>query len=232
MPTSPLRHAAFAQMPRRQAASEFVAAVLPEREALLDPILASNSLALLYGPRGLGKRFAALSIARAAASGGSFLGWQSRRPHRVLYIDGDMAARDLKRRLLLLGDVPAKAPPPATGGLTAETMAEVEAAAVLKAKGGSVPAMVIVERMWRHRERPINLDLPLVTSAESLADAQAEVIAAVARDRITPQHGVAFTRMLDGRRRALELLRVMRALDALEQANADRLAVERKARRR
>jgi hypothetical protein len=111
-------------------------------------------------------------------------------------------------------------------------MADVQAAAVVAAKDGSVRAMALVDLMWRRRERPINLDLPLVTSAESLADAQAEVIAAVARDRITPQHGVAFTRMLDGRRRALELLRVMRALDALEQANADRLAAERKARRR
>lgn len=126
-----------------------------------------------------------------------------------------------------------KAPPPAaTTGITAETMAEVEAAAVLKAKGGSVPAMAIVVRMWQLRERPVNLDLPLVTSAESLADAQAEVIAAAARNRITPQHGVAFTKMLDGRRRALELLRVMRALEALEEANVDRLAADRRARRR
>ena len=109
MPPSPLRYATFAPQtpPRRQPASEFVTAVLPEPEALLDPILSSNSLALLYGPRGFGKSFLALAIARAAASGGSFLGWRARRPHRVLYIDGDMAARDLKRRLLLLGDVPA-----------------------------------------------------------------------------------------------------------------------------
>ena len=126
-----------------------------------------------------------------------------------------------------------KAPPPAaTGGISAQDMADVQAAAVVAAKDGSVRAMALVDLMWRRRERPINLDLPLVTSAESLADAQAEVIAAAARNRITPQHGVAFTKMLDGRRRALELLRVMRALDALEQANADRLAADRKARRR
>jgi hypothetical protein len=109
MPPSPLRYPTFTPQtpPRRLLASEFVAADLPEHEALLDPILSSNSLALLYGSRGLGKSFVALAIARAAASGGSFLGWRARRPHRVLYIDGDMAARDLKLRLLMLGDVPA-----------------------------------------------------------------------------------------------------------------------------
>ncbi len=90
----------------RQPASEFVAADLPERPPLLDPILSSNSLALLYGPRGLGKSFLALGIAWAAAAGTSFLGWRASRPHRVLYVDGEMAAGDLKRRLLLFGAPP------------------------------------------------------------------------------------------------------------------------------
>jgi DNA-binding CsgD family transcriptional regulator len=95
-----------AELPRRQRASELVAAELPERPAVLDPILSSNSLALLYGPRGLGKSFLALGIAWAAASGGSFLGWRASRPYRVLYVDGEMAAGDMKRRLLLLGAAP------------------------------------------------------------------------------------------------------------------------------
>src|SRR5260370_2715332 len=90
----------------RQPASEFVAADLPERPPLLDPILSSNTLALLYGPRGLGKSFVALGIAWAAASGGSFLGWRANRPHRVLYVDGEMAAGDLRRRLQLFGAMP------------------------------------------------------------------------------------------------------------------------------
>jgi AAA domain len=72
-------------------ATELMVADLPERQLLLDPILTSNTLALLYGPRGLGKTFVALGIAWAAASGASFLGWQAKRPHRVLYIDGEMA---------------------------------------------------------------------------------------------------------------------------------------------
>src|SRR5262249_41247239 len=75
-------------------------------QTILDPILASNSLALLYGPRGLGKTFVALGIAWAVAGGGSFLGWRAERPHRVLYVDGEMAAVDLQARLRMLGSAP------------------------------------------------------------------------------------------------------------------------------
>ena len=94
------------EMPRRVAATELFAADLPERATILDPILSAKSLALLYGPRGLGKTFVALGIAWATASGGSFLGWHARRPHRVVYVDGEMAAVDMKRRLRLFGPAP------------------------------------------------------------------------------------------------------------------------------
>jgi len=93
-------------LPRLMPATELMVAALPERQSLLDPILASNALALLYGPRGLGKTFVALGVAWAAASGASFLGWQASRPHRVLYIDGEMAAVDIRERLKLLGSAP------------------------------------------------------------------------------------------------------------------------------
>ena len=92
----------------RLTAPALMAAELPERTAILDPILATKSIALLYGPRGLGKTFVALGIARAAAAGESFLGWKSPRPHRVLYLDGEMAAVDIRARLAGFG------PPPPT----------------------------------------------------------------------------------------------------------------------
>jgi len=93
-------------MPRQIAASELMTVALPDRELILDPILASNALALLYGPRGLGKTFVALGIAWAVASGASFLNWTASRPRRVLYVDGEMAAVDLRERLKLLGSAP------------------------------------------------------------------------------------------------------------------------------
>jgi len=90
----------------RLTAPALLAAELPERTPILDPILATKSLALLYGPRGLGKTFVALGIARAAAAGESFLGWTSKRPHRVLYVDGEMAAADIRARLAAFGPAP------------------------------------------------------------------------------------------------------------------------------
>ena len=61
------------EMPRLITAPDLFAANLPERASILAPILSAKSLALLYGPRGLGKTFVALGIAwapppRAAAS--------------------------------------------------------------------------------------------------------------------------------------------------------------------
>ena len=94
------------EMPPQLTAEELIGTTFPEREMLLEPILASNSLALLYGPRGLGKTFLAMGIAWAAASGASFLNWHASRPRRVLYIDGEMAAVDLQARLKLLGSAP------------------------------------------------------------------------------------------------------------------------------
>jgi hypothetical protein len=95
------------QLLPRVSAPEFARLALAEPEAILDPILSSKSLVLLYGPRGLGKTFVALGIAWAAASGSSFLGWRSARPHRVVYVDGEMAATDVRERLALFGPPPA-----------------------------------------------------------------------------------------------------------------------------
>ncbi|MCC7267177.1 MAG: AAA family ATPase [Caulobacteraceae bacterium] len=86
----------------------FLRLPLPERDFLLDPVFPERGLAMLYAPRGVGKTWAALSIGLAVATGGKFLRWQAQR-RRVLYIDGEMRAEDLKHRLALL-----------TAGLNAE----------------------------------------------------------------------------------------------------------------
>jgi putative DNA primase/helicase len=88
-------------------AADFMDAPLPPRPDVLSPLLAANTGALVYGPGGVGKSFFALGIAWAAATGGSFLGWQAPRPHRVLYVDGEMGAADLRERLALFGRPPA-----------------------------------------------------------------------------------------------------------------------------
>ena len=92
--------------PRLIRARDLMVADLPERRVLIDPLFTNKTLALLYGPRGLGKTFVAMGIAWAAASGGSFLGWQASRPMRVVYLDGEMAATEMRDRLALFGPVP------------------------------------------------------------------------------------------------------------------------------
>jgi putative DNA primase/helicase len=86
-------------------ASELVEAAVP-RSFVLEPILARGSAALIYGPTGVGKSFAALGLALAAAGGGSFLGWTAPRPYNVLYLDGEMAPEAVAGRLRLFGPPP------------------------------------------------------------------------------------------------------------------------------
>ena len=87
-------------------AAELLARDLPPRTDVLAPLLASDTAALVYGPSGIGKSFFALSLAWAVASGGCFLGWQAPRPHRVLYVDGELGAAELRARLALFGSPP------------------------------------------------------------------------------------------------------------------------------
>jgi len=87
-------------------AAPLLAADRPPRSDLLTPWLASDTAALVYGPPGIGKSFLALGVAWAVASGESFLGWRSPRPRRVLYVDGEMGAAELRERLALFGPLP------------------------------------------------------------------------------------------------------------------------------
>ena len=93
-------------LPQALSAAELMTLSLPPRELLLEPIIPSRGLAMLYGPRGLGKTHVALGIAWATASGGRFLKWQADVPRRVLYVDGEMPAADMQERLRAIGSAP------------------------------------------------------------------------------------------------------------------------------
>lgn len=84
--------------------SEFLSLELPERQFLLEPVLPEQGLAIIYAPRGLGKTYAALSMALAVASGGEVYGWKAPSPQPVLYIDGEMPASTMQERLLGLSN--------------------------------------------------------------------------------------------------------------------------------
>jgi DNA-binding CsgD family transcriptional regulator len=79
--------------------AEFLSLNLPPRELFLDPWLPKAGLCMLHAYRGVGKTQLSLGIAYAVAKGGSFLTWQAKKPHGVLYIDGEMPGVVLQERL-------------------------------------------------------------------------------------------------------------------------------------
>jgi putative DNA primase/helicase len=93
-------------------AEELLERDFPPREMMLAPIIPMKGLAMLYGPRGLGKTYVAMGIAYAVASGGAFLKWQAPKARRVLYIDGEMPAATMQERVALLATGPGPEPEP------------------------------------------------------------------------------------------------------------------------
>lgn len=81
---------------------EFLTTTFPERKMILEPIIPSQGLALLYSERGVGKTFLSLSIGYAVASGTSFLKWKCETPVKVLYVDGEMPANLMQDRITKL----------------------------------------------------------------------------------------------------------------------------------
>lgn len=72
---------------------------LPERDYIMAPWLVAGTQNLVYGAPGVGKTFFCLPLAAAAATGASFLRWKAGRPRKVLYIDGEMGAAEIQKRL-------------------------------------------------------------------------------------------------------------------------------------
>lgn len=83
---------------------EFLDMEIPPREMILAPILPTQGLVMLYGIRGGGKTYVALSVALAVASGTSTLGgyWNADEARRVAYVDGEMSASVMQERLAAL----------------------------------------------------------------------------------------------------------------------------------
>jgi putative DNA primase/helicase len=123
--------------------AEFLKLELPPRGMVLKPWLPEKGLAMIHAKRGVGKTHLALSSGYAVACGGSFLGFEAPQPRRVLYLDGEMPANTMQRRLAaIVGGFDLQPPEPSffrllsadviDGGLpdlgTTEGQAEVDAA--------------------------------------------------------------------------------------------------------
>lgn len=95
----------YASLPPLPAASAArMAALAPPDPALLGP-LAPGTITLIRGPRGAGKSWLALALARTVAAGGEIMGWTARQAP-VLHVDAAMAAAALGARLRALGPPP------------------------------------------------------------------------------------------------------------------------------
>ena len=81
---------------------DFLSMSIPERGYLLSPVLPVQGIGIMYAPRGIGKTFAALSVAVAVASGGAVFNWRAPMPKKTLYVDGEMPATSMQSRLTAL----------------------------------------------------------------------------------------------------------------------------------
>lgn len=99
---APARALTPAEMPLVIGAATLLNNAPASRETLLGPVLPRASLTLLYGARGVGKTFLALSMALAVAGGGTALRWRAGKPARVLHVDGEMPRATLLDRLSAL----------------------------------------------------------------------------------------------------------------------------------
>lgn len=102
--------AALSGQIRATSAEELMHLDMPALEPLLSPWLFQKNLAMVHAKRGVGKTHFALACAFAIASGTAFLGWRPSKRHGVLYVDGEMPAQLMQRRLRELasshGEVP------------------------------------------------------------------------------------------------------------------------------
>jgi hypothetical protein len=73
---------------------------LPSLDLLLGHVFHNTTRILLAAKTGLGKTNLGLAVTMRIAAGVPFLHWETVRPAKVLYIDGEMSRRLLKERLL------------------------------------------------------------------------------------------------------------------------------------
>ena len=77
---------------------------IPEREAILEPWLLTQSISMIHAYRGVGKTHVALGVFYAIGTGGEFLAWRAPQAPPVFYIDGETPAAALRDRLAKLVD--------------------------------------------------------------------------------------------------------------------------------
>ncbi len=76
----------------------------PVPEFVLSPWLHEGQNVMIYADTGVGKTWFAMTLAWVIAGGGEVGQWQTNKPRRVLYIDGEMPKSNLEARLKILAE--------------------------------------------------------------------------------------------------------------------------------
>lgn len=86
-------------------AFDFLSLKFPPKDFIVEPIIPTQGITMIYAQRGVGKTFLSLSIACSAAIGVPILKWSVSKPRKVVYVDGEMSAQTFQERLegLFLG---------------------------------------------------------------------------------------------------------------------------------
>ena len=92
-------------------ASDFLSMELPPVEPIIDPIWNTKEGIMIFAKPGIGKTYLSLTMAMAISAGDVSLfngRWKVGKPYVVAYLDGEMPARDLQKRIQLLakGGIP------------------------------------------------------------------------------------------------------------------------------
>jgi hypothetical protein len=88
-----------------------------------------------------------------------------------------------------------------------------------RVKGDATALRLVLERLIPPtRERPINLSLPKVETAQEITVAIGAVLAAVADGTISPSEGQALAGLLEAQRKSIETVEIEKRLVALETA--------------
>ncbi len=109
-----------------------------------------------------------------------------------------------------------------------QDIAEVARAAIKAAVDGNMYGAEVARRLWREcRRSTVTLDLPPIDTLANIAAAQAAVIEAAAQGRIAPREALAFSTMIEHRRRAIETLSLEADLRRFDEENKRRKALGR-----
>ena len=86
-------------------------------------------------------------------------------------------------------------------------------------QGDMRAASIVLSRTWPHRQsRAVTLDLPPVETSAGLIQAQAALVAAMARGEITPAEAASIASVLETQRRAIETHEHTRLIRELQEA--------------